>query len=203
MREKAGRKARTHGTAGDSGCRPWEPGGSRGSSASMLAFPADDCPREEGGEATNQGGGGEKYGSMGVSNAHRVPRAAKKAERKKRRAGVGMQAQGRTRTHGKNDNPRDFEARQDCFRRIFCNSTIGFRSTHLAGRLSRFSASCCTAAVLTGKMVEVGRAVRKQMAESCQLSAPDLGRVWTGQSPIPLQTSCSAPQWPRLTPQAG
>lgn len=184
MRDTAGRKAKILGTTGDGRCRPGEPGGSRGSSASMLAFPADGRPQGEGGNTTNQGGGGKAGGWMGVSSAHGIPRPAGKAERKKYRAREGMQARGRTRAHGKNDNPKDFQTRTVCFRRNINNSTIGFRTTHPAGRFLRLMEFRVPAAVVYWKMVEGGKPVRKQADSAGPFFTPASERGRPGHSSI-------------------
>lgn len=155
-----GRRAEARKTIQDGRSHPREPGRSRGSSASILTFPADRCPQEEGGT-----GGGRALGLIQRGRRRRharcVPWAAGNAERKKLRVRVGMQARGRTRTHGKNDNLWEFEPTQICFRRNFCNSTFAFRRALSSERLSRFSGFGPLPRRSSRKMVEVGEGHRK------------------------------------------
>ena len=73
-------------------------GSSESSWASTLAFPADMRPQRRGGTKPNR------------QFAYRVPYGNTNAFREESPAGDGMQALGRTRAHGKNDNPGESRA---------------------------------------------------------------------------------------------
>jgi hypothetical protein len=159
--ETGGKTDAAGGTTWDGRSHREKPGRSRGSSASILAFPADGHPREEG-RAGCRRANRERHSVDRRSNARCVPRAAKTAERKKRRARAGMQAHGRTHTHGKNDNLGDSEASRSAFDEFFAilqsrferlSIPFGFRDFQHSGRLppTQF-----------WKMVEGGQVVRKQ-----------------------------------------